>query len=122
MTTVTGYSPLHGGVNGYSLIDDQNPMERVLTTLFRKQSHNVVRELFDTLIGASAGATAASTYSRVKHDVTAGQTAEQGGAVAIETVTDINRVTTAADVTALKAIITKATTPTFPGDLSGNGK
>jgi hypothetical protein len=45
-----------------------------------------------------------------------------GGVRTIETVTDINRNTAAADVTALKEMLYNVKTrPSYPVDLSGNG-
>lgn len=79
----------------------------------------VRNEIANDTIGAAAGAnTALVTKARVK----AGNNAVTGhGRPAIETETVINRLTTAADVTALKAKVVKATSLVFPRDLSGNG-
>lgn len=56
-----------------------------------------VRALYQAAIGAAAGATASYTVSRVKASTT-----EQGGKRTIETITPINRATTAGDITQLK--------------------
>lgn len=69
-----------------------------------------VRALYQATIGAAAGGTALSTYSRVKANPS-----ENGGKRIIETATTINRATTAGDVTQLKNYMVKGSriaTPT----------
>lgn len=68
--------------------------------------------------GAGVGGTATSTYKRVA----AVQGGQQGGLIQVETVTPINRVTVAADVTALTALWNRTVNPaSYPTDLSGAG-
>jgi hypothetical protein len=55
------------------------------------------------LIGAVAGTTATKSRTRVKHN--SGSANDQGGKVQTEQLTVINRASTAADVTALKALL-----------------
>lgn len=74
-------------------------------------------EIANETIGAAAGATAASTNARI-----AAGTDRERGIRTIETVTNINRATTAADITALKGDVVRARPSlAFPRDLSGNG-
>lgn len=80
-----------------------------------------VRELLHTLIGATAGGTAAMTHKRVRaeRDLEANVL---GGARTIETYTSINRATTAGDVTALKnAVELPSRVTSYPADAAGNG-
>lgn len=74
-----------------------------------------VLQLLTTILGAVPGTTATKTKKQVQGVL--------GSAVpAVETVTLVNRATTAADVTAFLAMLTRANGPiTYPGDLSGNG-
>jgi hypothetical protein len=81
-----------------------------------------VSALAAAAIGATAGSAASATHTRVKN------TADNAGKQQLETVTHINRNTTAADVTALKAELTrdnkntkKKASFTYAKDLSGNG-
>ena len=80
-------------------------------------SSRVLRAVWRALTGASAGATATATKVQVA--------AVQGGAsgiIPIETVNMVNRVTTAADRTAILAMMDRVVYPTsYPADLSGNG-
>ena len=114
------YSGLFNDNNpaGYSLLVNKAPARNRIRHMMNKQGFRTIKELFDTLIGATSGATATASYSRVKDEVGA----VGGGLRVIETVTDINRATTAADITALKeftSAVPKNTT--FVADLSGNG-
>lgn len=104
----TGYVQFNGVQQG----DDR------LAKMFRNgQMTGAVTQLLYTLLGASAGSNATKTYSRVQ-----GQTGAPGGLQTIETVTLVNRNTTAADLTAFQALLRRSTGPaTYPVDLSGNG-
>lgn len=76
--------------------------------------------LISTTIGAAAGAATAATRARVKHN--SGIDGVNAGKVTVESTSPINRNSTAADVTALKAKTTlKNASLAFPKDLSGNG-
>jgi hypothetical protein len=55
------------------------------------------------LIGAVAGTTATKSRTRVKHN--SGSANDQGGKVQLKANSIINRASTAADVTALKALL-----------------
>ena len=76
-----------------------------------------LRRLLRVLVGNSPGGTATENRVRIKH-----VTGAPGGLQLVETVPVINRVTTAADVTAIDALLDRVTIPaTYPPDLSGNG-
>lgn len=76
-----------------------------------------INQLLYTLLGAATGATATMTKKQVQH-----VTGAPGGAVPIETITLINRATTANDLTAFQALVQRSNGPaSYPADLSGNG-
>lgn len=77
----------------------------------------VTNELVDETVGAAAGATATVTRARVPAN-----SAGNSGKINAETVTEINRATTAADLTAVENKFRKKKPSfAFPRDLSGNG-
>jgi len=123
--TITGYSAFWqttGDSTPYNLVANKNS-QRGRSSLERAVSQIMVRnQLRDevaalgALIGAAAGGTATSTYKRVQTPTGPDQTVPVvtqidalGGNRTIETVTVINRATTAADIAYLKDI--------FDGDL-----
>lgn len=142
--TVTGYSPFWqttGDNLPYAPFDNRAPtlgklgwrskLEWQIAKIANKNQFREIKELLDTLIGATAGGTALKTYARVAPPVATNQTVPQttgvgdlGGNVTIETITVINRATTAADVTYLKSMFNNdmlmASLP-LQSDLSGNG-
>lgn len=76
-----------------------------------------VTQLLYALLGAAVGGTATKTKPRVLAQIGA-----PGGLQVIETVTLVNRATTANDLAAFQALLTRPTGPlTYPADLSGNG-
>lgn len=109
--------------SGYSLLVNKSSIRNRIKRVINREQFRVITELFDTLIGATSGGTASATHKRVKGEVSVPTALGQmGGARTIETVTDINRASTAADVTALKEMTFNVKTrPTYPRDLSGNG-
>lgn len=113
--------------DSYSFTSGNHPKEKQLKRLLRRRGLRVVQELMLTLLGAAAGSTAAVTYSRVQgNGATAGSptgVGDMGGQRVLETRTQINRATTAADDTRISTLISQKPAPlTYPGDLSGNGK
>jgi hypothetical protein len=110
-----------GSNSSYSILVNKNPRRNGIRRTMNREGFRAITELFDTLLGAAAGDTAAATHSRVAApaDVSIGAA---GGTRTIDTITDINRASTAADITALKELTFGVTTrPTYPRDLSGNG-
>ncbi len=97
------------------------PNRNRIRRLVNREGFRRYTELFDTLIGAGAGGTAAATHKRIAaQDSTA--IGALGGVRTVETVTDINRASTNADITALKEMVFNVKTrPSYPADLSGNG-
>jgi hypothetical protein len=102
----------------YSLLVNKNPRRNAIRRTVNREGFRVVTELFDTLIGAGVGGTASASHARVKHTTDA-RSVNVG---AVETVTDINRASTSADVTLLKEMtFGVVTAPSYPADASGNG-
>jgi hypothetical protein len=120
-----GYSPFWGdGLtinNSYSLLLNKMPRRNSIKRVVNRDGFRILTELFDTLIGAAAGGTALATHKRIS--ALPGVGAYDNGIRAVETVTDINRASTAADITALKEMVfaVSARPSTYPRDLSGNG-
>src|SRR5688572_10802017 len=88
-----------GSSGGYSLLVDKYPNRNRIKRLVNREGFRAYTELFDTLIGAAAGNTASATHKRIAHPT---DSRDLGGSRTIDTVTDISRVSTAADVTELK--------------------
>lgn len=73
--------------------------------------------LLQALIGVTVGAAANKSKKQIKWEQ-----GSPGGIVPIESVSLVNRNTTAADVTAFQALLARNVFPTtYPADLSGNG-
>jgi hypothetical protein len=93
-----------------------------ISRLFFPQAHKAVKALLIALIGAAPGGTALAQYNRVAGVQALTDAYDLGGLVTIETVTAVNRATTAADVTNLKAMFTRSPQPSsYYPDASGNG-
>lgn len=129
----TGFSPTLGAgaanVNatvGVVFSPRDYGRDAMLTRLLRPRGGpSRARALLNVLIGAAAGPTATDTAQRVAHP-TNGAVGDAGlslgGLRARETATEINRATTAADVTALRAAIALSRAPVpYVNDISGNG-
>lgn len=117
-----GWSDLFGA--NHTLLINRNPRRNNIRRTMNRDSFRAVTELFDTLIGASAGGTALATHRKVGHvPVVPTEVGALGGARQVEVITSINRVSTAADVTALKEMVFNVRTrpATYARDLSGNG-
>ena len=113
-----------GNPAGHSLLVNKSFTRNRIRRFANDEQFRATGELFDTLIGATAGGTALATSRKVAAEaVTPTQLGQMGGARAIETRTHINRATTAADVTELKAHVfgVRARPATYVRDLSGNG-
>lgn len=107
------------GPEGYSLLVNKNPRRGRIRRTMNRRGFDQVTALFNSLIGATSGSgTGAITYKQVE-----GQTpfTDGGGVRTIETVTAINRNTTAADVAMLKEMtvgVVTAPSP-YPTDAAG---
>lgn len=148
--TVTGYQPFWNNILSPKINGDSNtsyamipatqnggrvPMDSQIARIFKRNSYRGFNALFLELIGASTGGTASASHRQVGAPAT-GPTASTpsvsgigdfGGNRLVETVTDINRATTAADVTWLekyfnnKLLAAGITYPTVSGS-GGSGK
>lgn len=121
----TGYSnTLGSGVAnepataGYVMFNGVQQGDDRLAKMFRNGAMtSAVTQLMYTLLGAATGATATKTKTQVQ-----GQTGAPGGLVTIETITLVNRATTANDLAAFQALLRRLPAPaSYPADLSGNG-
>lgn len=112
------WSGLWNGVHtdGHKLIGKNN-VGRRLGRALKGLSGIKYREVLMTLVEDGVGDTAAATHTRIDAS-NAPMTFD--GVSKIETVVDINRVTTNDDVSVILEDIIKATTPTFPVEKSGN--
>jgi len=121
----TGYSNTLGSGDanqpatvGYVYKNGINQSDDAMAKLLQAGgSAKVLRALWRALTGATAGGTATATKAQVQHVQGA-----PGGVVPIETINLVNRVTTAADRTAILGLLDRVVYPsTYPADLSGNG-
>lgn len=124
----TGFSPTLGvsdavtpQVSGQVAFDGLTQRDNDLSSLLFKRANRVARRLLQTLVGAAAGGTATEQYTRVLAAQALGSITTNGGLVPMEVVSQINRVTTAADVTNVTAALTRSPIATYPTDVSGNG-
>jgi hypothetical protein len=121
----TGYSPTLGGgdaatpsTSGYvyanGLFDQDSDLARILRN---GGASAAVNRIVYALLGAAAGSNATKTKPQVQH-----VTGAPGGLVPIETITLVNRNTTAADLVAVKALFDRTVFPsTYAVDAGGNG-
>lgn len=120
----TGWQGLwtyEAGAPVYSPIQDKIPRRNGIRRLMNRSQWRAASELFDSLIGAASGGTAAKTHTQIQAIVNAPGPIG-GGVRTIETVEDINRATTADDITMLKEMtVNVKSRPSYPKDLSGNG-
>lgn len=112
----------------------RSKLEWELARVLNRNQMREIRELSLTLLGAAAGDTALSTYKRVSSPTNTNLAVPEaigvgdlGGSRTIDTITVINRVTTAADITYLTSIYDGTMSPgnpnaiTFVNDSGGNG-
>lgn len=140
--TVTGYQAfwsLTGDTTPYAVLSRtaqgwRSPLETHIARLFNRNQMREIRELMYTLLGAAAGDAALATYKNVAPPISttlavpeATGVGDLGGLRTIDTITVVNRVTTAADLAYLQAMLDGTMSPgntaaiTFQNDLSGNG-
>ena len=139
--TVTGYSGLFSDTLGaqdvgtYTMLPlanggNRSGFEPKIARIFKGEQMRELKAALAATIGAVAGGTAATTYKRVVSPAgpsatvpVAMQLDALGGDRTMETITPINRVTTAADVTYLKQLFSgrlTASNITYPTDASTN--
>ena len=111
----------------YALLVNKSPIRSATRRLVNREEFRAITALFNALIGATTGANVTATHGRLKYldpvDSTVIGSMMVGGLRPVETITDINRNTTAADVTALKEITfgVARRAVNSGADLSGNG-
>jgi hypothetical protein len=127
LPTVTGWSPLYGSTpNAYQLLFGRHSNDYHAARALGASGMRGIRRIARVLNGAAPGSNATETVARIA-PATPFNTATGGGARVVETITEVNRNTTAADVTYINANILDriyAMTPpiaSYPPDLSGNG-
>lgn len=108
-----------GGTSGNVSFNGNTQMDDKLAKAFRNGGGSyVLKAVWLALTGAATGGTVTATSKRVL-----GTTGDMmGGPRPIETVTWVNRVSGANDLTALQALLNRNVFPaSYPPDLSGNG-
>lgn len=125
----TGFTPTLGitgsvipEVSGRVSFNGMTQQDRELSHFMRNNNNRVARRLLNVLIGAVAGTTATETRTQV----TAAQemTAElQGGGIRpVAAINLINRASTSADITNLKAMLQRTVAPaSYATDVAGIG-
>lgn len=122
----TGFSPTLGPdaitpvTSGNAQFDGMTQNDDGFSKFMFKRANGAVKRLLIALTGAATGGTATENYSRVQAVQALNSITTNGGVVPIEVVAQINRVTTATDVTNLKAMMARTPAATFPADVSGN--
>jgi hypothetical protein len=110
------------GLSAYVPIQNRVPRRAGIKRLMNRSQYRAISELFDTLIGAASGSAASKTHAQVQAVTPEFGPGVGGGLRTIETVTDISRNSTAADITLLKEMtVSVRTRPAYVADLSGNG-
>ena len=127
LPTVTGWSSFYGNTpNAYQPLFGRSSNDYMAAQALGRAGMRGVRRIMRVLNGAAPGSTATETVARIAA-ATPFNTLSSGGVRAVETVTDVNRATTAADVTYVNTNIIdriyNMTPPiaSYPPDLSGNG-
>lgn len=126
------YSGLWNGIYGipYSALasngntfEQNNRTRTAITKLIAKdRGTRKLMSLMKALNGVAPGATATATYKDIDGLPSIGNPLSNGGKRVIATNNDVNRVTTAADVTLITNIFDKAFAPNpYPVDKSRNG-
>lgn len=112
------YSPL--GTNNTA--EWNNTTRKRLSKLLKGRGDRILATLLKSLNGTAAGATASATYEQIAADPSLSSAYSGGGKRTINTKTDINRATTAADETMIDGIIDESFHPvSYPVDKSGAG-
>lgn len=124
----TGFSPTLGATDAIAPVtagnvqfDGMTQNDDMLSKLMFKRANGSFKRLLIALTGAAFGGTATEAYSRVTAVAPFTSQFQGGGVMLIESVSQINRVTTATDVTNLKAAFARTPSITFVADVSGNG-
>lgn len=120
---MTAWSGLYNHIHGvsYSLLGAKSNLQRRISRAFEKRGAKVLGELAITLDGVVAGSTAAVSYNRISNpDADPTNEFPYSGKRTIESVSLVNRATTAGDVTTLNAMFDDKFTPTsYPASKDG---
>jgi hypothetical protein len=124
----TGFSPTLGPVDavvpvtsGQVQFDGMTQNDDAFSYLMFRRANGAIKRLLIALTGAASGGTADEHYSRVQAVQALNSITTNGGLVPVEVVSQINRATTAGDVTNLKAMFARSPVVSFVADVSGNG-
>jgi hypothetical protein len=103
---------------GYVMFNGTQQGDDRLAKMFRNGAMtSAVTQLMYTLLGAAVGGTATKTKTQVQW-----QLSSPGGLIPIETVTLVNRATTANDLNAFQNLLRRVPAPAvYAPDISGNG-
>jgi hypothetical protein len=117
------YSGFWNGIFGanHALTGAQQRQKRAISRIMEKPGNRKLRGLMLALNGAAAGGTATVTHKQIAGPASTPTTLTAlGGLRTVETVTDVNRATTAADETNIDQIINDKFAPaSYPADRSG---
>lgn len=116
------WNDVAGNPSGHSLLINKWPNRNRIKRVVNREGFRVLQALADALVGAAPGGAASATHKRVAAVTNSlGNGPSGGGARTVETVTDISRVTTSADVDALKEMLVNVkTAPTsYPVNKAG---
>ena len=131
--TVTGYSAFWqnvSNINGeagvpYAMRFSRSSHERRASIAMSRSGFRAVRRLILTLNGVAPGATATDTYAQAGTNQQGPTAVGPGGVRNIDTITTVNRVTAAGDVTTITNRIIDGlfvqAPSSYPTDASGNG-
>ena len=116
---MASWSGFWGG-SGYALLSGKMPRRNSIRRVVNREGFRDFTALFNSLIGAASGS---GTGAITTKKIAAATGANLGGKRTVESVSVINRNTTAADVTALKemTVAVKTRPSTYARDKSGNG-
>lgn len=112
---------------GYSFLVNKNPRRNPIKRSMNREGFRYLTALFGGLVGAASGGNVTATHKRIGVTTSSGVAGVQelgalGGLRQVDTITDINRNTTAADVTALKEMVfgVKTAPVTYPKPFGAN--
>lgn len=108
-----------GGAD-YAFLVNQTSLRKRISKLLRQHGGSVDREILLTHNAGDEGDAALKERFKVEHIASPGTGADYGGVRTIETVSKIDRVTTAADTAAMAAMLGEERNQAATADLSGN--
>lgn len=122
----TSWSNFWGGANSYGLLYGRAAPDLELSRVLGRQGKRTFKAVLAQLVGTAAGSTAVATYARISAPAGLTNGMELGGARLVETITDINRATTAADEAYVESVLAlisgmNPAITSYATDASGNG-